>query len=167
MLEQVLFKSVLRLKIAEHVWLFWSLLNTEDLHHVGRALQLCTLTSRGQSRRGNGWNPGVKNPFYHELTKVARALWLLLHFRHESEVQHLKVMKDSKRQYFLWSEKFSSLNKLVEFYKTTSVFKTREIYLNDGSSDSKSPSVIQTVSNSTLPLKDSVNFSHQIWDYWS
>lgn len=54
-------------------------------------------------------------------------------------------MKDNKGQYFLWSEKFTSLNKLVEFYKATSISKTREIYLNDGSLDNKSPSVTQTV----------------------
>lgn len=59
--------------------------------------------------------------------------------RHESDVQHFKVMKDNKGQYFLWSEKFTSLNKLVEFYESTSISKTREIYLKDGSSDSKSP----------------------------
>lgn len=63
--------------------------------------------------------------------------------KHECDVQHFKVMKDKKGQYFLWSEKFTSLNKLVEFYKTTSISKTREIYLNDGSSDSRSPSMAQ------------------------
>ncbi|XP_061568259.1 GRB2-related adapter protein 2a [Cololabis saira] len=59
--------------------------------------------------------------------------------KHDSDVQHFKVMRDNKGQYFLWSEKFSSLNKLVEFYKTSSISKTRQIYLNDGSSDSRSP----------------------------
>lgn len=54
-------------------------------------------------------------------------------------------MRDGSGQYFLWSEKFTSLNKLVEFYKITSISKTREIYLNDGSSDSKSPSAVQSV----------------------
>lgn len=73
---------------------------------------------------------------------ITRALPSL---RHESDVQHFKVMKDNKGQYFLWSEKFTSLNKLVAFYKTTSISKTREIYLNDGSSDNKSPSVPQSV----------------------
>ncbi|CAF89440.1 unnamed protein product, partial [Tetraodon nigroviridis] len=52
--------------------------------------------------------------------------------RHESDVQHFKVMRDSRGQYFLWSEKFTSLNKLVDFYRTSSISKTREIYLNDG-----------------------------------
>ncbi len=52
-------------------------------------------------------------------------------------------MRDNKGQYFLWSEKFTSLNKLVDFYKVTSISKTREIYLNDGSLDSKSPNLVQ------------------------
>ncbi|KAM9345630.1 GRB2-related adapter protein 2a [Symphorus nematophorus] len=71
--------------------------------------------------------------------------------RHESDVQHFKVMRDNKGQYFLWSEKFTSLNKLVDFYKVTSISKTREIYLNDGGSDSKSPSMAQSVKRGSLP----------------
>lgn len=66
-------------------------------------------------------------------------------FRHESDVQHFKVMKDGGGHYFLWSEKFTSLNKLVDFYKVTSISKTREIYLNDGSPDSRSPAGAQVV----------------------
>ncbi|RXN02532.1 GRB2-related adapter -like protein [Labeo rohita] len=53
--------------------------------------------------------------------------------RHEYDVQHFKVMKDKSGQYYLWAEKFSSINKLVEFYKTTSISKQREIFLRDGS----------------------------------
>uniref|UniRef100_A0A672LK70 Osteoclast-stimulating factor 1 n=1 Tax=Sinocyclocheilus grahami TaxID=75366 RepID=A0A672LK70_SINGR len=53
--------------------------------------------------------------------------------RHEHDVQHFKVMKDKSCQYYLWTEKFTSLNKLVEFYKTTSISKQREIFLRDGS----------------------------------
>ncbi|XP_034396099.1 GRB2-related adapter protein 2a [Cyclopterus lumpus] len=71
--------------------------------------------------------------------------------RHESDVQHFKVMKDNKGQYFLWSEKFTSLNKLVEFYKSTSISKTKEIYLNDGSSDNKNPAVVPSVKRGSLP----------------
>lgn len=74
----------------------------------------------------------------------------MVFFRHESDVQHFKVMKDNRGQYFLWSEKFTSLNKLVEFYKVTSISKTREIYLNDGSPDSRGPNSAQSVS--TAPL---------------
>ncbi|KAG8006505.1 GRB2-related adaptor protein 2 [Nibea albiflora] len=71
--------------------------------------------------------------------------------KHESDVQHFKVMKDNKGQYFLWSEKFTSLNKLVEFYKNTSISKTREIYLNDSSLDSKSPNSAQSMKRGSLP----------------
>ncbi|KAK1877024.1 GRB2-related adaptor protein 2 [Dissostichus eleginoides] len=71
--------------------------------------------------------------------------------KHESDVQHFKVMKDNKGQYFLWSEKFTSLNKLVEFYKSTSISKTREIYLKDGSSDSKSPPMPAAGKRGSLP----------------
>lgn len=56
-------------------------------------------------------------------------------------------MRDNKGQYFLWQEKFTSLNKLVEFYKTNTISKSRVIYLNDGSlNDSKGfPSPSQPV----------------------
>ncbi|KPP67820.1 GRB2-related adapter protein 2-like [Scleropages formosus] len=53
--------------------------------------------------------------------------------RHESDVQHFKVMKDNKGHYYLWAEKFTSLNKLVEYYKTTSISRQRTIFLTDGS----------------------------------
>ncbi|XP_076871829.1 GRB2-related adapter protein 2b [Brachyhypopomus gauderio] len=43
--------------------------------------------------------------------------------RHESDVQHFKVMRDSRGQYFLWTEKFSSLNKLVDYYTMNSISK--------------------------------------------
>lgn len=71
--------------------------------------------------------------------------------KHENDVQHFKVMRDNKGQYFLWSEKFTSLNKLVEFYKTSSISKTREIYLNDGSPGTRTASF--TSSSSSLPIK--------------
>ncbi|KAL3986635.1 KRAB domain-containing zinc finger protein [Sarotherodon galilaeus] len=58
--------------------------------------------------------------------------------KHENDVQHFRVMRDNKGQYFLWQEKFTSLNKLVEFYKSNTISKSRVIYLNDGSlNDSK------------------------------
>ncbi|XP_029692114.1 GRB2-related adapter protein 2a isoform X1 [Takifugu rubripes] len=72
--------------------------------------------------------------------------------RHESDVQHFKVMRDSRGQYFLWSKKFTSLNKLVDFYKTASISKTREIYLNDGGPDSRAPPLVQSqVKRGSLP----------------
>lgn len=71
--------------------------------------------------------------------------------KHENDVQHFKVMRDNKGQYFLWSEKFTSLNKLVEFYKTTTISKTREIYLNDGSPGARSPCSSQPMKRGSLP----------------
>lgn len=79
--------------------------------------------------------------------------------RHESDVQHFKVMSDNRGQYFLWSKKFTSLNKLVEFYKTTSISKTREIYLNDGGPDAKAPPPVQTVRPTNPP--EHFGSSHQ------
>lgn len=70
--------------------------------------------------------------------------------RHESDVQHFKVMRDNRGQYFLWSKKVTSLNKLVDFYKTTSISKTREIYLNDGGPDSNEPPAVHSVGEETL-----------------
>ncbi|XP_030045908.1 GRB2-related adaptor protein 2 [Microcaecilia unicolor] len=52
--------------------------------------------------------------------------------RQEEDVQHFKVMRDSKGNYYLWTEKFSSLNKLVEYYKTSSISRQKQIYLRDG-----------------------------------
>ncbi|XP_068958924.1 GRB2-related adapter protein 2 isoform X1 [Petaurus breviceps papuanus] len=53
--------------------------------------------------------------------------------RHEEDVQHFKVMRDAKGHYFLWTEKFQSLNQLVNFYRTSSISKQKHIYLRDGS----------------------------------
>ncbi|XP_047657052.1 growth factor receptor-bound protein 2-like [Tachysurus fulvidraco] len=55
--------------------------------------------------------------------------------RHEVDVQHFKVLKDKKGQYYLWTEKFMSLNKLVDFYKTSSISKQKEIFLRDGTGE--------------------------------
>ncbi|XP_036387938.1 GRB2-related adapter protein-like isoform X1 [Megalops cyprinoides] len=46
-------------------------------------------------------------------------------------VQHFKVLKDRGGQYFVWDEAFSSLNQLVEFYKTNSIAKERTVFLRD------------------------------------
>ncbi|XP_017557622.1 GRB2-related adapter protein 2b isoform X2 [Pygocentrus nattereri] len=48
---------------------------------------------------------------------------LSISVRHEFDVQHFKVMRDPKGQYFLWNEKFTSLNKLVDYYTLNSISK--------------------------------------------
>uniref|UniRef100_A0A3Q1F1F4 Osteoclast-stimulating factor 1 n=1 Tax=Acanthochromis polyacanthus TaxID=80966 RepID=A0A3Q1F1F4_9TELE len=62
--------------------------------------------------------------------------------RHPTDVQHFKVLQDSRGQYYLWSEKFPSLNQLVEYYKSNSISIKRQIFLQEtqtkvGTNDSK------------------------------
>ncbi|KAK2496723.1 hypothetical protein MC885_019208 [Smutsia gigantea] len=57
--------------------------------------------------------------------------------RHEDDVQHFKVMRDNKGNYFLWTEKFPSLNKLVDYYRTTSISKQKQIFLRDRTQDNQ------------------------------
>ncbi|XP_051240376.1 GRB2-related adapter protein 2-like isoform X2 [Dicentrarchus labrax] len=51
--------------------------------------------------------------------------------RHAADVQHFKVMRDSRGQYYLWSQKFPSLNQLVEYYKKNSISKHCPIFLQE------------------------------------
>ncbi|RXN02122.1 GRB2-related adapter protein [Acipenser ruthenus] len=46
-------------------------------------------------------------------------------------VQHFKVMNDGQGSYFIWEEKFHSLNELVDYYRTTSIAKGRTVFLRD------------------------------------
>lgn len=61
-------------------------------------------------------------------------------------------MRDSQGRYFLWSEKFTSLNKLVDFYRTSSISRTREIYLNDGDPGVRASPLLQSVRTASLTL---------------
>ncbi|KAK5925859.1 hypothetical protein CgunFtcFv8_021482 [Champsocephalus gunnari] len=49
--------------------------------------------------------------------------------RLEAAVQHFKVMRDSRGKYYLWSERFPSLNQLVEYYQHTSISKQTKVFL--------------------------------------
>ncbi|NXK64700.1 GRAP protein, partial [Sylvietta virens] len=46
-------------------------------------------------------------------------------------VQHFKVLRERNGKYFLWEEKFNSLNELVDFYRTTTISKEQQIFLRD------------------------------------
>ncbi|NXF31686.1 GRAP protein, partial [Nyctibius bracteatus] len=46
-------------------------------------------------------------------------------------VQHFKVLRERNGKYFLWEEKFNSLNELVDFYRTTTIAKQQQIFLQD------------------------------------
>ncbi|XP_072916340.1 GRB2-related adapter protein-like isoform X1 [Hemitrygon akajei] len=50
-------------------------------------------------------------------------------------VQHFKVLRDNEGKYYLWEEKFHSLNELVDFYRTTTIAKKQQIFLRDTKPD--------------------------------
>lgn len=39
--------------------------------------------------------------------------------------------REKNGKYFLWEEKFNSLNELVDFYRTTTISKKQQIFLRD------------------------------------
>lgn len=41
------------------------------------------------------------------------------------------MLREASGKYFLWEEKFNSLNELVDFYRTTTIAKKRQIFLRD------------------------------------
>ncbi|XP_069590754.1 GRB2-related adapter protein isoform X1 [Ranitomeya imitator] len=46
-------------------------------------------------------------------------------------VQHFKVLRERNGTYYLWEMKFSSLNELVDYYKSNSIAKTHQVLLRD------------------------------------
>ncbi|XP_027730555.1 GRB2-related adapter protein isoform X4 [Vombatus ursinus] len=55
------------------------------------------------------------------------------------QVQHFKVLRENMGKYFLWEEKFNSLNELVDFYRTTTIAKKKQIFLRDEDPTHKPP----------------------------
>ncbi|XP_074487013.1 GRB2-related adapter protein 2b isoform X2 [Sebastes fasciatus] len=51
--------------------------------------------------------------------------------RQAADVQHFKVLRDSRGQYYLWSEKFPSLNQMVEYYKNNSISRHSPVFLQE------------------------------------
>ncbi|KAM7394657.1 hypothetical protein PAMP_021444 [Pampus punctatissimus] len=51
--------------------------------------------------------------------------------RYAADVKHLKVLRDSRGQYHIWSETFPSLNQLVEYYTKNSISKQTPIFLQE------------------------------------
>lgn len=41
------------------------------------------------------------------------------------------MLREASGKYFLWEEKFNSLNELVDFYRTTTIAKQRQVFLRD------------------------------------
>lgn len=46
-------------------------------------------------------------------------------------MQHFKILRDSGGKYFLWVQKFDSLNELVKHHRTSSVSRSSTIFLQD------------------------------------
>ncbi|XP_053550970.1 GRB2-related adapter protein [Bombina bombina] len=46
-------------------------------------------------------------------------------------VQHFKVLRERSGVYYIWETKFNSLNELVDFYRTSSIAKTHQVFLRD------------------------------------
>ena len=70
------------------------------------------------------------------------SLYVSLH-RFGGGVQHFKVLRDGAGKYFLWVVKFSSLNQLVDYHRTSSVSRTQTIYLKDMVSEVRREFVIE------------------------
>ncbi|NXI96803.1 GRAP protein, partial [Psophia crepitans] len=58
-------------------------------------------------------------------------------------VQHFKVLRERNGKYFLWEEKFNSLNELVDFYRTTTIAKKQQIFLRDEDQTQEVPSGVR------------------------
>lgn len=41
------------------------------------------------------------------------------------------MLREPSGKYYLWEEKFNSLNELVAFYRTTTIAKKRQVFLQD------------------------------------
>ncbi|NWU45866.1 GRAP protein, partial [Hylia prasina] len=64
-------------------------------------------------------------------------------------VQHFKVLRERNGKYFLWEERFNSLNKLVDFYRTTTISKEQQIFLwdEDHTQEVRRPRFVQAQSD--------------------
>lgn len=117
-------------------WVFWNRATSGSSLHKD-----CHCMTSQKSRFGQARSFGtlLEKTFSKEVEvqSVWWSLTFLLGSRHEDDVQHFKVMRDSKGSYYLWTEKFHSLNKLVDYYKTTSISRQKQIFLRDNSQEEK------------------------------
>uniref|UniRef100_A0AC34FJN4 GRB2 n=1 Tax=Panagrolaimus sp. ES5 TaxID=591445 RepID=A0AC34FJN4_9BILA len=60
-----------------------------------------------------------------------------LSVKYENDVRHFKVLRDSKRGlYYLWTNKFNSLNELIAHYRLKIICKQQQIFLRSMKNDS-------------------------------
>uniref|UniRef100_A0A8C8RCR8 GRB2 related adaptor protein 2 n=1 Tax=Pelusios castaneus TaxID=367368 RepID=A0A8C8RCR8_9SAUR len=84
-------------------------------------------------------------------------------FSISNDVQHFRVMRDTKGNYYLWTEKFQSLNKLVEYYKTSSISRQKQIFLRDRSQEEK-PLIPAPLSRQTQWVRALYDFEAMDYD---
>lgn len=61
--------------------------------------------------------------------KMINANMGTLSFRVREAVQHFKVLRDGEGKYYLWVEKYNSVNELIEYHKTSSVVRGQNVKL--------------------------------------
>lgn len=61
------------------------------------------------------------------------------------EVMHFRVLRERNSKYYLWEEKFNSINELVDFYRTRSIARKQQVFLRDhgGRQEPKKPRFVQ------------------------
>ena len=65
----------------------------------------------------------------------AKTRFFSTHFeRFNDSVQHFKIFfRDNK--YYIWTKPFESFNELVDYYRTTSISRSQQIFLKDMSEE--------------------------------
>uniref|UniRef100_A0A0K0ENZ6 GRB2-related adapter protein n=1 Tax=Strongyloides stercoralis TaxID=6248 RepID=A0A0K0ENZ6_STRER len=59
--------------------------------------------------------------------------------KYQDTIQHFKVMREQSGKYYLWSQKFNSLNELIDHHRTASVSRTHTLLLRDVHNDNDNP----------------------------
>uniref|UniRef100_A0A8C5DHP0 GRB2-related adapter protein-like n=1 Tax=Gouania willdenowi TaxID=441366 RepID=A0A8C5DHP0_GOUWI len=72
-------------------------------------------------------------------------------------VEHFRVLEGGG-QYCIWDESFSSLNQLVDFYRSHSIAVDKVIHLRDPPSQTHKPRLAHALCNYTPPLTNHLHF---------
>lgn len=124
----------------------WGLSSTQTYGHPALLLVLCGCSGPKYHRHPQPGQDGGSRP-PQAAPGLCRRCWkgfgcLGSHpcsiCSYGQHVQHFKVLRERNGKYFLWEEKFNSLNELVDFYRTTTIAKKQQIFLRD---DDQSPEV--------------------------
>ncbi|XP_039631530.1 GRB2-related adapter protein-like isoform X1 [Polypterus senegalus] len=73
-------------------------------------------------------------------------------------VQHFKILQDGKGHYFLWEEKFVSINKLIDFYRNTTIAREKNIFLRNRQPSLEKPREAQALLDFTPDQPSELKF---------